>query len=65
MNEFLSADEIAEKLGITRKTFLAKVAKLPNFPPRITITRKAFCWESEKVTEWLKKHTDKKPMLDE
>ena len=49
MKEYLTAAEVAEMLSVKKRTFLERYAVMPDFPPRINITKKHFWWKGSEV----------------
>lgn len=59
--EYLTAQEIADALGISKKTFLGKYAPRPDFPARITLTQKTFFWLGSDIKKYLDRRKEKRP----
>lgn len=60
MADYLTAEQTAEMLGITRRTFLSRYAVRPDFPNRIRISQRVMFWEKSEVAEWMKRYRERR-----
>ena len=63
MKEYLTAAEVAEMLSVKKRTFLERYAVMPDFPPRISITKKRFWWKGSEVKRWLDRRQESQPNI--
>lgn len=56
--ETLNAQQVAEMLGMAKRTFLQNYAPRPDFPPRIRISQKLQFWNKEEVLKWKMMHQE-------
>ncbi|ULJ66215.1 helix-turn-helix transcriptional regulator [Wielerella bovis] len=59
----LTPQQIADEMGMARKTFLQKIATDPTFPPRITINSKTFYWFRDDVVKWWEGKKESRPSI--
>ncbi|RPD83089.1 AlpA family phage regulatory protein [Neisseria weixii] len=62
--ENLTAQEVADLLGIGRRTFLQNYATRPDFPDRIRISKKVQFWKSSEIAQWQDRHQEKRPKVE-
>ncbi|ENT0128234.1 hypothetical protein DB273_12255, partial [Neisseria gonorrhoeae] len=52
-SEYLDPQQCADILSVKKRTFLERYAPRPDFPARISVSKKRFWWKKEEVEGWL------------
>ena len=52
-SEYLDPQQCADILSVKKRTFLERYAPRPDFPARISVSKKRFWWKKEEVVGWL------------
>lgn len=62
-SEYLDPQQCADILSVKKRTFLERYAPRPDFPARISVSKKRFWWKKEEVVGWLDRQKEKRPMM--
>lgn len=52
-NEFMTKKEVADLIGIKERTLMINYAPQPDFPARISLSRKIYYWKREDIIRWM------------
>lgn len=59
----LTPEQVAKKIGYAKRTFLERIAPRPDFPPRISLTKRTFYWRDADVQAWLDRQRENRPKI--
>ncbi len=61
--KWLTAQDCADRIGVTKKTFLQNYATRPDFPDRKSLSKKIFFFRDSEVTHWIARKSSGRPSV--
>ena len=59
--QLLTPQQVANRIGIKKRTLLERYAPRPDFPPRVAVSRQTFFWYDSDIDSWLAGKQETRP----